>query len=162
LDIKSIVTIIANIGGFLALIDFAGRMRLYFGHISALITDVWDVDVTGPKKQIHNAHIVLTNDSSRTIFVYSMTLTSADKSFSVATSGGFLMLKKFENYQYPVFRTPFPITLNPRSTVDLRVEVNGTVNWKKLTGAALSTQHGNKKVSLQTTNLKSVDQYQFR
>ncbi|MGO2722991.1 MAG: hypothetical protein ACTIAG_04530 [Lactobacillus sp.] len=163
MKIELFVNVIGNIGGLIALANFIVVLVKRLGKIDVRLTDVWDVDVLGgPKEQIHNAHIVLTNNSNRVLFVYSMSVNSSKQRFDVATSGGFLMIKKFGDYKYPLFRTEFPVTLGPGSTINLRVEVIGEVKWSDLNSATLNTQQGAKQVTLSTKEMKQVDQYQFR
>lgn len=161
--LKNIVTLIANIGGFLAIANFLIELWNSRINISARITDVWDIKVRDTKtKQLHYAHIVLVNKSAQMVNILSLELLATDKAFEVSTSGGYIIMKEYDDYSYPLFRSRFPVNIAPKTAVDLRLEVTGDVVWNDLTEVKVVTASRSKTVPLSKKDLRSVDQYQFR
>lgn len=161
--LKMLITVIGNIGGFIAIANLAYSLWEKRLNVSASIFETWDADIIGGNgKQLHHAHIVLTNNSGQMISVLLIRLKAGKELFEVNRDRGFIMMKKFDDYEYPFFRDGFPVNIPAKSSIDLRLEVIGDVKWNKLEKVQLTTSHRTKDIPLKTENMRSVSQYQFR
>lgn len=164
--LKDVLTVVGNIGGFIAIANLLWALWERRLNVSVSLFDIWDEPAIpadgGKPTTIHNAHIVISNNSGQPISVLVLKLLASKIEFEVSKERGYLMMKKYEDYSYPIFRDGFPVNIPPKASVNLRLQVMGDPVWEQLHEAKVTTSNHTKIVPLRKENMRLVTRYQFR
>lgn len=166
--LKTTLTIIANVGGIIAILRLLIDIYNHKVTIRASLMDCYKTE-GGIPYNLNFVHITLSNLSYRPISIIDMEVSSKSGynslSFSLSRNKIFIYNKRYEDeYKYPLFTTPLPVNLPPKSSVDVLVEVIDFKNndFRILDHLSVVTDKRTKTTKLNQSNMKLVNQYQFR
>ncbi|WP_445622286.1 hypothetical protein [Lacticaseibacillus paracasei] len=164
--LKDVLTIVGNIGGFIAIANLLWTLWERRLNVSVSLFDIWDEPAIpadgGKPATIHNVHIVISNNSGQPISVLVLKLLASKIEFEVNSDRGYLMTKKYSDYSYPIFRDGFPVNIPAKASVNLRLQVMGDPVWNQIDEAKITTSNRTKIVPLRKANMRLVNRYQFR
>lgn len=164
--LKDVLTVVGNIGGFIAIANLLWTLWERRLSVSVSLFSIWDEpakSINGAElTTLHNVHIVISNNSGQPISVLVLKLLASKTEFEVSNDHGYLMMKEYDDYSYPIFRDGFPVNIPPKTSVNLRLQVMGDPVWDQLDEAKITTSNRTKIVPLRKENMRLVNQYQFR
>ncbi len=166
---RALVTILANIGGIIALVRLLWDIVQHILPAKAFLMDCYKTDNAKPR-DLYFVHITLTNQSYRPVTIIDMRV-STEKHigvYKVSRTKNFIVNKMYgdgsnASYSQSIFTTAMPVNLSPKSSSDLLFEIiDMDKGFEDLNYVTLITDRREKTIRLTKTNMKQVNLFQFR
>jgi hypothetical protein len=152
-------TLIANIGGWVALATLVRDLWQHRLRMSVYVLDYYSAG------KLLFAHFTLVNRSTMPISILKMTIKMADGTVcELSQNAGFVLNKHYGNdYTQEIFTSQLPINLAPKSAANVLLEViDCDEPFKNIASITVITDKRTKSFDVVKTDIRLVNQYQFR